>query len=280
MTPLRAAFLLAVMLLVACRNGVRDAEPQDTLSVVTLNLWHDKADWPRRQEIIVQTLRTLQPDVIALQEVLQDAQLPNQAQSLAAALGYRHVFVSADAPGAVRRYGNAILTRHAILADDSTLLPPLDDYRSLVHVRLAIGTRTLDVYATHLHHTPEGGDIRRQQIDALVATLQRTRNADALLILGDFNTPPDTPELAPLRALGLHDAYDALHPDADARDPAHSTLNPAFHPPLRIDHVFFDPTTLTATQARRLFDMPAADGAWASDHFGIHATLRFEGARR
>lgn len=279
MTHLRTAFLLVVMLLVACRAGVRNAEPQDTLSVVTLNLWHDKADWPRRQAIIVQTLRTLQPDVIALQEVLQDARLPNQAQSLAEALGYRHVFVSVDAPGAVRRYGNAILTRHAILAHDGTLLAPLDDYRSLAHVRLAIGTRTLDVYATHLHHTPEGGGIRRQQVDALVATLQRTRSADALLVLGDFNTPSNTPELAPLRALGLRDAYDTVHPDADARDPAHSTLNLAFFPPLRIDHVFFDPSTLIATRARRLFDTPAADGAWASDHFGIHAMLRFEDTR-
>ncbi|MBB5207796.1 endonuclease/exonuclease/phosphatase family protein [Chiayiivirga flava] len=273
MTPLRIVLLLVATLLTACHPDARHTAPPDTLTVVTLNLWHDKADWPRREAIIVRALRTLQPDVIALQEVLQDAHLPNQAKSLAQALGYRHIFVSADAPDAVRRYGNAILTRHRILADDAVLLAPLDDYRSAAHVRVTIGGRTVDVYATHLHHTANGGAIRARQIGDLVDFVRRTRAGDAMLVLGDFNTAADSPELDALRALGLRDAYATLHPRTAADDPAHSTLNPARHPPQRIDHVFVD--RLVPLQAGRLFDVPAADGAWASDHFGVYATLRF-----
>ncbi len=37
-------------------------------SVITLNLYHDRDDWPRRRTQILSTLRALQPDVIALQE--------------------------------------------------------------------------------------------------------------------------------------------------------------------------------------------------------------------
>lgn len=277
MTPLRIVLLLFATLLSACHPARHHEAQPDTLTVVTLNLWHDKADWPRREAIIVQALRTLRPDVIALQEVLQDAQLPNQAQSLARALGYRHVFVSADAPDAVRRYGNAILTRHAIVADDAVLLAPQDDYRSAAHVRVAIGAHRIDVYATHLHHTADGGAIRARQIGDLVAFVRRTRAGDAMLVLGDFNTAADSAELDALRALGVRDAYATLHPHAAADDPAHSTLNPAWHPPQRIDHVFVD--RLEAVQAGRLFDAPAADGTWASDHFGVYATLRLPSGR-
>ena len=37
------------------------------ISIVTLNLWHDKGDWPKREKLIVATLRALRPDVISLQ---------------------------------------------------------------------------------------------------------------------------------------------------------------------------------------------------------------------
>ena len=243
------------------------------MSVVTLNLWHDKADWPARQAHILATLRELQPDVIALQEVLQHAQLPNQAQTLADGLGYRYLFASVDAPEAERRYGNAILTRHPILAHDSKPLQPLDDYRSVAHARIALGDDTLDVYATHLHHTVEGGAIRRAQVADLMAWIEATAPADATLVLGDFNTAADAPELAVLRAR-FRDAYGAIHPDAASDASEHGTLNPAMqHAPLRIDHVLFDPRGLSVRSARRLFDAPMADGGWASDHFGVLATF-------
>ena len=46
-----------------------DSAPEFTL--VTLNLYHDRDDWPKRRVQIVDTLRALEPDAIVLQEVLQ-----------------------------------------------------------------------------------------------------------------------------------------------------------------------------------------------------------------
>ena len=101
---LRAAAASILLLgIAACATPSTNVRTPHTLTVVTLNLWHDKADWPTRQAHIAMTLRTLRPDVIVLQEVLQHAQLPNQAQALAEALGYRQVFASVDAEDAVRR---------------------------------------------------------------------------------------------------------------------------------------------------------------------------------
>lgn len=251
-----------------------DSPSRHTLSVVTLNLWHDKADWPARQAHIATTLRALHPDVIVLQEVLQHASLPNQAQTLAEALGYRHVFASVDAPDAVRRYGNAILTPHRILADGARPLRPADDYRIALHARIALDDGTpVDVYATHLHHTPEGAAIRREQVADLLAFIDATSGDGVSIVAGDFNTPVDAPELSALGAR-YRDAYDTIHPDAAQDAPQHSTLNLVLHAPLRIDHVWFDSETLSVDGARRLFDTPMPDGAWASDHFGIVATLR------
>jgi endonuclease/exonuclease/phosphatase family metal-dependent hydrolase len=246
----------------------------DTLTVVTLNLWHDKADWPRRKALIVRTLKSLHPDVIALQEVLQHETLPNQAKALADALGYHYVFASVDAPDKVRRYGNAVLTRHRILAQEWKALKPLDDYRVVVHVRIGIGAHALDVYATHLNFLPEGGPVRREQIADLLEYERATSNGDPTLLVGDFNAPANAPEFAALTPR-FGDAYDLRHPDAaqDARE--HSTLNLAFYAPLRIDHVMVECDAFAVVDAKRLFDRQEPDGTWASDHFGIWTRLRW-----
>lgn len=265
------ALMLPAMLPIGARAAF--AKPGDELSVVTLNLWHDKADWPSRQRIIVATLRALRPDVIVLQEVLQHATLPNQAMALAEALGYAYRFASLDAEGAERRYGNAVLTRHRILADDWTALSPSEDYRSALHVRIAIGSHTFDVYGTHLHYQATGAAVRREQVQGLLAFVARTRSSDAVIVAGDFNAPADAPEFAAMTAQ-FDDAYDTVHPAAGQTAFEHSTLNPFLLPPLRVDHVWFEREHLSVVSAMRLFDQPAADGIWASDHFGIHATLR------
>ncbi|MBO9662561.1 endonuclease/exonuclease/phosphatase family protein [Dokdonella sp.] len=253
----------------ACAGGGRD-----TLSVVTLNLWHDKADWPKRQALIAETLKKRRPDVIALQEVLQHETLPNQAQTLAAALGYRCVFVSTDPPERQRRYGNAVLTRHPILREEWKALRPLGDYRTALHLRLGVGARSLDVYATHLAYEAEAGAVRREQVEDLLAWRDATAQGDASIVVGDFNAPADAPEFAPLAAR-YRDAYDTRHPDAAQDSREHSTLNLAYYAPLRIDHVMFDPHRLTVVEARRLFDRADRNGTWASDHYGVFAALRW-----
>jgi len=52
------------------------------LTVVTFNLWHDQHDWPKRLNVIVAEMRRIRPDVLCLQEVLQNPTLRNQAETL------------------------------------------------------------------------------------------------------------------------------------------------------------------------------------------------------
>lgn len=244
-----------------------------TLDVVTLNLWHDKQDWLRRQDLIVAELRNRAPEVVLLQEVLQDAALPNQAQVLASRLGYEYRFFSADAPARARRYGNAILVRGAIEASGEVKLAPLDDFRTAGWVRTRVRGRSVNVYVTHLHHRPEGGAIRAEQIAGLRALIADTAGDVPSLVGGDFNTRADTPELAALRDRFV-DAYAQAHAGADADTPVHTTLNPHLgHPFVRIDHVFVQRDAFGVEDARIILDQPDATGTWPSDHYGVRVRL-------
>lgn len=264
--------LFAGVALLGCQPS-RKAVTPSTINVVTLNLWHDKQDWPHRQDMIVAELKALAPDVIVLQEVLQDAGLPNQAQVLASRLSYQYRFFSADDPVKVRRYGNAILVRAAIDASREARLSPLDDYRTAGWVRTTVDGHALNVYATHLHYKPEGGAIRAEQIAGLLALIDETAGDVPSIIGGDFNTRSDVPELSGLRTRFV-EAYEQAHPGEDTNTAAHATLNTRMgHPPVRIDHVFAQRDAFRVVNADIILDQADATGAWASDHYGVRVRL-------
>ncbi len=275
MTPL---VFVAVISAVAPTATVR---PADTLTVVTLNLWHDQHDWPKRLAVILPQLREIGPDAICLQEVLQHEHLRNQAETLADSLGMHVHFTSTDGPKAVKRYGNAILTREPMLLADGKKLEPLDDYRTVAHVRIEVGGRPIDLYDTHLHHTPEGGAIRAEQVRDLLAFIDSTRGDGQVVLAGDFNAQLDTPELQ-LLARDYDDVFRAVHPHATAEEAV--TYNPVFGiAPGAIDHVFVPKETSRRLEPGRceiLFRSAGPDSVWASDHFGVAAWLEMGQAGR
>ena len=255
-------------------NVAESSAPGPEFTLVTLNLYHDRDDWPRRRVQIVETLRRLQPDAIALQEVLQDEDLPNQAAWLAQELGYASHFVTTDPPSQKRRYGIALLTRDAILEDGETLLHPLEDHRTAGFARVLAGERPLNLYFTHLYWAPDGAATRSQQLADLLAYVDATAEDAPSVIVGDFNAEAGAPELAAL-APRWQDAWLALHAGADAD--SSSTLNPAyFTVPARIDHAFLERGRLHPLAAELLFVAPDADGVWASDHRGLLVRFGFD----
>ena len=131
----RMRILLLTLLLAGC--AAAPPGPAPAVDVVTLNIWNDSEDEPARLGAIADTLAALRPDVIVLQEVLQDSAkgLANQAETLGARIGYAVVFASVDGPERAKRYGSAILSRHPILDTSWVKLRPLTDYRVAVHAR-------------------------------------------------------------------------------------------------------------------------------------------------
>jgi endonuclease/exonuclease/phosphatase family metal-dependent hydrolase len=181
-----------------CLPTVAAAGATDTLTVVTLNLWHDQHDWPKRLARIVSELRKIRPDVLCLQEVLQNPDLRNQAETLGDSLNYHVQFASVDGPERPKRYGNAILTPHRVLIGNSRNLEPADDYRAVAHVRFEWRGRAIDAYSTHLHHTLQGGAIRATQIRHLLAYVDSTRGEGPVVLAGDFNAELGSTEMNPV----------------------------------------------------------------------------------
>lgn len=277
-SPMRVLALAYAFALAACASVPGPAalaiKPSPEVTLVTLNLWHDKGDWPKRQRLIIETLRELQPDVVVLQEVFQHEGLPNQAQSLAGALGYEYVFASVDAADKPRRFGNAILSRHPILAHDWKALEPLDDFRNIVRVRIAVGGREINVYDTHLHWTEGGGAIRAEQVADALRYIAATDDGLPSVLAGDLNASMDAPELQSLLGPFL-DAYAAIHPDMAAGDRDHATLDLAKYPPRHIDQILLQRGAFVPLEAAVILDKPDAEGTLASDHYGVLARFRF-----
>jgi hypothetical protein len=67
-------------------GAAADVATAPGMSMVTFNLHHDREDWPRRRRTILAELKRLQPDAVALQEVIQRRNVRNQAQWLASQL--------------------------------------------------------------------------------------------------------------------------------------------------------------------------------------------------
>jgi beta-glucosidase len=278
-TALLGALLVLAVAGCASRAPVARAADAPVLTVATLNLYHDRDDWPRRRGPIVQALAALQPDVIALQEVLQHEALPNQAMDLAEALGYRAHFVSTDAPGQARRYGNAILTRLPVIARGEHALEPHADSRTVASVRVRTPGGAVTVLATHLHAGEFGGATRAVQVRDLLRQVDAGAHAGPFLLVGDFNAVAGSDELAPLQR-DFFDTYGSVHRDADTDTARHATLNPAyFERPVRIDHVYAQRGRFEVEHATRILDRPDPSGAWPSDHFGVLVGLRLSPAQ-
>lgn len=245
-------------------NGTASAP----LTVATYNIWHDRPDWPVRLGLLVETLRAADPDVIALQEVLQDAakDLPNQAVTLAAALGYPHVqFVATEPEGALKRYGNAILSRLPVLDVARRNLAPLEDHRTAIRVRVQTAAGPVDVVGTHLAWKADQGAVRAEQLADLAGWLP----ADGVptIVMGDFNAALDEPALTGFAGTRYLSALPAAATE--------TTLNPArgHANPRIIDHIFVERAAFDIAGARIIGDRPTGD-EYPSDHFGVVATLR------
>lgn len=257
---------MAALPLAACAHRVGGGVAGE-LGVATFNIWHDAGgQWPKRLQLLTAALRGADADVIALEEVLEDAGkgLPNQAVTIARALGYAQVhFVAPDPEGAPKRFGNAILTRLPVIEVARRKLAPLSDYRTAIRVRVRTDRGPVDVVAAHLAWQPEAAAVRAEQIADLLTWLPQ--DGTPLIVVGDFNAPLDDPGLA---AMGPPRFTSALAPGA-----VPTTLNPARgHAPRVIDHIFADSAHF-AVAAAQIIGSEAVDGEYPSDHFGVAARL-------
>jgi endonuclease/exonuclease/phosphatase family metal-dependent hydrolase len=272
------------------------------LRFVTLNLWGENGPWQARLAQVGAGVDRLSPDVIALQEVRQvPGRVPNQAALLAAPRGLHHVFAPSTSWGGGEE-GLAVISRFPIGAHDFRPLPHSTESegRIVLSARIDSDCGEIWVHTAHLSYRESEGLEREAQVQVVdeVVTARWSDNPQAdnpQVILGDFNTVPDSDEIRWLaglctldgRRVVYQDAWSVTHPAEPgytwARDNPHTERMFWLRRDRRLDYIFVTPTRRdrrgTIHAADLTFNepelLPQGERLYASDHFGVVADVQF-----
>lgn len=261
------------------------------LRFLTLNLWGAEAPLAERTRLIADGIAALRPDVVALQEVCEFPDLPNQAATLAVATGLQFVF----APTVEFRGGHeglAFLSRLPIVSHESRELPHANhqERRILLSAGLSLGDQVLWVHNTHLNYRLTHGRQREDQVLAIEAAVSARPDNEPQVVLGDFNARPESDEIRWLvglttlsdRRAFFQDAWGRLHPAEvgwtwASANPYTARLG-FLQTDRRLDYIFVTPERRDGRgrihDCQIVFGDPGPGGVYASDHFGVLATIQ------
>lgn len=265
-----------------------------SLRLLTLNLWHDRGPWGRRRERIRSWLERLDPDVVALQEVLRGPSL-DQLNELFGGSGFHLEFAPATRywRDSAAEFGNAVASRFPVQDREVRALPDAGDgeRRVALSVTLVTPYGPLGVTCTHLNWKLHQGWVRERQVVALAELVRARRPGLELppILAGDLNAEPDSAEIRYLTGLQSLEGRSVLFYDAwrIAGDGSPgftwSNRNPyarvALEPDRRIDYVlagYPQPSGVGRIERCEVVCDDAVEGVWPSDHFGVLAELRTE----
>jgi endonuclease/exonuclease/phosphatase family metal-dependent hydrolase len=248
-------------------------------------------DWERRHRLVGETIRALDPDVVALQEVPVTS-----AEVVERLLGPDHHLthfsrVSEDGVGGTlaTRWPHRVITEIDLRISDRSrdTLP----WCATVVVELATPVGPV-VVAHHKPSWPFPFELEREQQALLAARVleDHVGSRDThVVVLGDFDATPDSASMLfwrgrrPAEGMSVcyQDAWEYAHPG----EPGHTfeLANPlvregevATAVSRKIDHILvrsgLHGPTLRVADCRRILDGPV-DGVWASDHYGVLADL-------
>jgi endonuclease/exonuclease/phosphatase family metal-dependent hydrolase len=258
------------------------------LSVLTLNIWNLSGNWRARRQAIVRELWRRHPDIVCLQEVV-DNERGNQAEWLARVSGDWSVAYAGEPVGDLGRFGNAILSRWPIETSASAQLPHVPDEADVQRLVLHARTNGVDIFTTHLSWQLHDAALRERQVQALSQFVtERSDPASPFgpVIAGDFNAEPDATAIRYLCGLTSMDGASTYLQDAWrlagdggpgltwSNGNPHAALD--CEPDRRIDYVFsgFHGRTGAGRPVEcHVVGGQPVDGVWLSDHFGVLAVL-------
>jgi len=239
------------------QKQVRISEEQQgalQLRVLTYNIHHaEGTDGKLDLERIATVIRSVKPDIVALQEV--DCRVNrtggvDQPAELSRLTEMTVVFgANIDLQGG--HYGNALLSRFPIIASQNSKLPLFDDgeQRGVLEVELELPSPygTLRVLTTHFDHRQDDRErvaSARWIHDAIMA-----KSEELSLLAGDLNDLPASPTLTELGKLW-----------SNSTPVAHPTI-PAAIPTRQIDYILFRPAA-----SWKIIETTVLDEPIASDH--------------
>lgn len=269
------------------------------LTVASFNVLFDLyepelLDTGRRTPAAISLLRSIDADIIALQEVT-----PSFLHALLDTPWIREHFFLSDGPAAttVTPYGVVLLSRFPFASLEQSIFSR--DKRTIAG-EVALRGGPLWVATLHLtsNKDPHSSTTRAAQIRTVLHQAQaleaRGSEAPDLLILGDFNFGDGAPEEQAFEEAGFSDAWKVLRPGEPGYtyDPARNGLaaqTTSAGQSQRFDHLMIrsasgrlKPRETSLFGEEPLSGRPAPGGGplFVSDHFGLSCTLARETSPR
>lgn len=209
------------------------------MKVMTFNIQH-ALDYQKKvidQELFVRAIRKYAPDVCGLNEVRGAGPIEgytDQTAEIGGPLGYSHYFGEAIKVKGTSPYGNAIISRSAFKSVETVPIPdPADKseaghYETRCVVKAIIDFDGSDVCFLVCHM----GLMLSERANA-VDTICRLIDECSLpiVLMGDFNTLPDSPELQPIR--------DRLSDSTECDSEPGALTFPSDAPRIKIDYIYY-----------------------------------------
>lgn len=264
----RPAWIIATLLVILPTLPDATAAEPFQLRVLSYNIHHcEGVDRKLDVQRIADVIRSVQPDIVALQEVDQNvkrSQSVDQPAQLAELTGMQVVF-GANIPLQGGHYGNAILSRFAITTHKNHLLPNIDNseqrgvIEAMIEAPAPLGP--IVFLATHLDYRVDESErlASAKVINDLIA-----KHGDAAAILaGDMNATPDSETMRLLSSVWKI-----------ANDDPRLTI-PVDQPTKQIDFILFAPPAKW-----RAIETRVLDEAVASDHRAIFSILQWQATKQ
>lgn len=267
---------------------------RDTIRIATLNLRYGSADdgansWRYRSELLVRVVREIDPDILATQEGLPfqleelDAELPQMGRF---GLGRYHG-VAVDRPHEAysgehcaiyyRRPRFELVHANTVWLSDTPEVPGSLGWganlaRIVTHgrVREPSTGRELALINTHFHW---GEEITAKSTDILCDLLAHVPESTPVVLTGDFNLRPSSPEhdrLTTVTLAGGRQLADACSAASACDESSGTSHGFTGVPEKRIDWILVS-SDLRVADARVVRDEEA--GRYPSDHFPVVADV-------
>lgn len=241
------------------------------MRLITLNTWGKCGPYQERWRFLLEELGNLKPDVLCLQEVMDD----ELTRSLQKFLGFSNFIPSYEA-------GLLILSRfplsdHRILSYQHRSPQEMDYKRNAITTKIKIGKIELVLANTHLAWREEDRPTRDGQITELLEAIKET--CFPSIICGDLNDIPESLPLERTRTSGYENLLQIYQPDAitwDNRNLFIQTHNVKF-PDRQIDYILTHESAsriLKPKTCRRAFDQINEQLIYPSDHYGIFSEFK------
>ena len=262
-----------------------------TLRVATINILINQSRWHERRDLLRRGLAAVDADVIALQEVRDPAGGGN-AHWLAAELGGYAVAACPKAGRGSRREGIAVLSRLPIAGHEVVDLG--SQRRVAQFVRVAVAGRPVVVINGHYQFPVGAHRAQTRQVGRVLERVRALGPGVRAVACGDFNATPRSPAIALMRT-----AFTSAHHARHGREPDYTcptglinggrarraltrgllrlaAVRPSDLWRGTLDYLFVDPAT-RVVDCHLILDRPHPDDPtlYASDHFGLAATLDF-----